>query len=131
MKIAIPSNDKVTINKHFGRSKGFLVVEIQDKKVVNTEYKENNFTGHSHGHSHQHGHNHEHGEGGGHSHEGIFNAIGNCEVVISGGMGRRLYNDFAQNKIDVYVTQEQNVEKAIQLFINNSLDHNSDKCCDH
>ncbi len=132
MKIAIPSDDKVNICKHFGRTKGFVIVELQNNEVVNKEYKENTFTGHAQGHHHNHGdeHNHQHG-GGHHSHQGIFDAIGDCDAVVAGGMGRRLYDDFGKTDIKVYVTKENSIDTALQLFINEKLDNNSDNCCNH
>ncbi len=131
MKIAIPSNDSTTISAHFGRTKGFVICEIDNNKVVKKEYIQNTFTGHSQGlHTDKNlKHNsHEHQK---HSHQGILDAIGDCEVVIAGGMGRRLYNDFEQNNIKVFVSQEANIDSALNLFLNNELDNNTDKCCEH
>ena len=128
MKIAIPSNDKKTISAHFGRTLGFIIIEIEEGKVSKKEYLPNNFTGHSQGLHHEHNHNH---SGGQHSHSGIFNAIGDCDTVIAGGMGRRLYVDFEQRKMQVFVTSEKDIDKAVELFISNNLDNNSDSCCDH
>lgn len=134
MKIAIPSNDQSSICKHFGKAKGFVICEIEDNKIVAKNYKVNDFTGHVIGlandkeHSHEHNHDHSHHQ---HSHSGILNAIGDCKVVIAGGMGRRLYADFEQNNIQVFVTQEDSLDKALDLFLSNSLDNNTDKCCNH
>jgi predicted Fe-Mo cluster-binding NifX family protein len=130
MKIAIPSNDKQTISAHFGRTEGFVILTIEDGEVQKSEYFINNFTGHSQGLQHEH----EHSNDNGHvqqSHQGIFKAIGDCQVVIAGGMGRRLYTDFEQRKIKVFVTRERSIEKAVQLFIAENLDNDSEKCCDH
>ncbi len=138
MKIAIPSNDNVTISKHFGKTKGFVICETQDNKLVKKEYKQNTFTGHaqglhsadSHEHKHEHHHEHKHGHGH-HSHNAILEAIGDCEVVIAGGMGRRLYNDLEQNDIKVFVSTEENIDKALDMFFNGDLDNNTDTCCNH
>lgn len=123
MKIAIPSNDQITVSKHFGRTSGFMIFEIEDDRIVSREYKSNNFTGHAKGLHHEKEHNH--------SHVGIFNALEGCETVIAGGMGRRLYVDFEQKGMRVFVTSESDIEKALELFIKNDLDNNTDKCCDH
>ncbi len=133
MKVAIPSNDNINISAHFGRSKGFVICEIDNGQVTKREYIQNSFTGHAQGshHHHEHGHSHEHGHEHQHSHAGIFKAIGDCETVIAGGMGRRLYDDFMQKNIKVYVTREMNIDNAIALFINSELDNNSETCCQH
>ncbi len=130
MKIAIPSNDNISVSQHFGRSKGFTVCEIEDNKVVDRKHIANTFTHHAQGGHHEHDHHHEHGNSA-HSHEGIFKAIGDCDLVIAGGMGRRLYNDFAERNIQVYVTRETNVTKALEIFLQGNLDNNPDKCCEH
>ena len=135
MKIAIPSNDRETISAHFGRTTGFVILEVEDSKVLKSEYFTNNFTGHAQGLNHDHDHSaetHQHNQASTqHSHAGIFNAIGDCKIVIAGGMGRRLYTDFEQRKIQVFVTKEKNINKAVEMFINQNLDNNSEKCCDH
>jgi len=61
MKIAIPTEDKINISGHFGRTKGFLIFEINDNKIINSEYRDNDFTGHAQGMHHDHGH-HDHGD---------------------------------------------------------------------
>ncbi len=73
---------------------------------------------------------HDHGNHN-HSHEGIFSAIGDCKVVIAGGMGQRLYNDFNQRHIQVFVTQEKNMKQAIEEFLNNTLENSTEKLCNH
>ncbi len=123
MKIAIPSNDQTTIARHFGRTAGFMIFDIDKDKVLSKEYKTNTFTGHAKGQHHEKEHNH--------SHHGIFNALADCKIVIAGGMGRRLYIDFEKKGLEVFVTSENNIEKALELFIKNDLDNNSDKCCNH
>ncbi|MCK5638138.1 MAG: hypothetical protein KAH67_05460 [Flavobacteriaceae bacterium] len=123
MKIAIPSNDQTTIARHFGRTAGFMIFDIDKDKVLSKEYKANTFTGHAKGQHHEKEHNH--------SHHGIFNALADCKIVIAGGMGRRLYIDFEKKGMEVFVTSENDVEKALELFIKNDLDNNSDNCCNH
>ncbi len=125
MKIAIPSNDKINITGHFGRTKGFVICEVDNQKVINKEYKENNFTGHAQGKHEESQHEHNH------SHEGIFEAIGDCQMVVAGGMGRKLYDEFLQKNIKVFVTKEKNIDNALNLFFDGNLDNNSDKCCEH
>ena len=93
MRIAIPSNDMTTVSAHFGRTKGFMIFDIENNKVTNKEYKVNTFTGHSQNKHEEHDHGkHKH------SHETILNALNECEVVIAGGMGKRLFDDFEQKR---------------------------------
>jgi predicted Fe-Mo cluster-binding NifX family protein len=71
------------------------------------------------------------GQNHGGDHYGIFNAIGDCDVVITGGMGRRLYDDFVSRNMEVFVTDEHDIERAVELYLSQKLDNKEDKCCDH
>jgi predicted Fe-Mo cluster-binding NifX family protein len=132
-KIALPTDDNISICPHFGRTRGFRIVEIDGTKVINQEYRQNDFTGHAmgHHHEHHHGHDHNHDEHHAHSHQGIFNALGECKTVIANGMGRRLYDDFQQAGVDVFVTRHSNIDQAIQSYIEGVLDNNEYMCCPH
>ncbi len=127
MKIAIPTNDQITISKHFGRSKGFFIVEIENNEIINKVYKENTNNNHSKGLHLHHSHDKEHN----HNHKHILDAIEGCKTVISGGMGKRLYKDFENNNIQVFMTQENDIETAVKLFITNELDINRKELCNH
>lgn len=125
MKIAIASDDKVTICAHFGRTLGFLIFDIEDNKIVGKEYINNDFTGHAQGHhdSHEAGHQHSHGN--------ILDALKDCQVVISRGMGRRLYIDFQQANKEVFISNESNAEKAVELYLDGVLTDHPEKGCQH
>ena len=49
MKIAVASEDGVSISHHFGRSRCFLVFETQDKQIVGQSLRDNTFTAHARG----------------------------------------------------------------------------------
>lgn len=121
----MPSDDQVNIAGHFGRTKGFLIFDVDGNYVNNKIYVENNITGHAQGHHHDHQHDHQH------SHGGILQALKDCKVVISRGMGRRLMIDFAANNKEVFVTGTVNADEAVDLYIKGVLDHNPDKTCQH
>jgi predicted Fe-Mo cluster-binding NifX family protein len=125
MKIAIPSDDQLHISAHFGRTRGFMIFDIVGESI-HKKYVSNTFTGHVQAgqHLHEDGHQTD-------THSRIFSALDGVEVVIAGGMGRRLYADFEQKNIQVFVTRETNIENALKLFIQNELDNNEGKCCDH
>jgi predicted Fe-Mo cluster-binding NifX family protein len=134
MKIAIPSDDKTTICPHFGRTAGFMIFKIENREVVDTEYRSNTFTGHARGHhpSHDHtGNHHTQMEAHQHSHSGIYQALGDCQIVIAKGMGRRLYVDFEEWKIQVFITKETDIQAAVDSFLNNTLDSDIERLCQH
>ena len=113
MKIAIASDDKKTISHHFGKALGFVVFEIENNKVIKQEYKENI------------GKNN--GECGSCNHSTMINNIKDCEVVISYGMGQKIYDDLTKNKIKPIVTEEQNVKIALEQFLKNDLKNITEK----
>jgi predicted Fe-Mo cluster-binding NifX family protein len=109
MKIAIASDDEKIISSHFGRTKGFVMFEVEDKAIKNREYRPNTFTGHARGL-----------EGAGHEldrHTPILNALKDCKVVITHGMGRRIYDDLKGIGVEVFVTDETDVNKALDLYL--------------
>jgi len=53
MKIAVVSDDERTISSHFGRSKGFIVLEVEGQEIKHREYRPNTFTHHREGEEHR------------------------------------------------------------------------------
>lgn len=130
MKIAVVSNDEKTIFSHFGMSKGFVIFEVEGQEIKGRDYRPNTFTNHAEYGGHQ-GESH-HGEGhGSHRHGEIINALSDCQVVISGGMGGGMYNNLVEAGIKTYITGETDVEKAVKLYLEGKLQNDSEGCCDH
>ncbi|MBC7194766.1 MAG: NifB/NifX family molybdenum-iron cluster-binding protein [Caldisericia bacterium] len=115
MKILMPSDDGRTISSHFGRTRGFLIFEVEGNEIKSREYLPNTFTGHARG-MHERGIHHQYD-----THSAIIEALKDVKVVISHGMGRRLYDDLKNVGIDVYVTDETEVDEVIKLFLNGTL----------
>lgn len=113
MKIAIASDDTKTISHHFGRARGFVVFDIKNGKVVNTEYRENigKYSG----------------ECGSCDHSAMINNVKDCENVISYGMGHRIYTDLVNSDITPIVTEENTVDAALKQFLRNQLKNYVDK----
>jgi predicted Fe-Mo cluster-binding NifX family protein len=123
MKIAIASDDEKTISSHFGRTRGFVIFEVEGKEVKNREYRSNTFTGHARGL-----------EGAGHEidrHGPILSALSDCKAVISHGMGRRIYDDLKGVGIEVFITDETEVKKALDLYLNGTLIDRPEHGCSH
>lgn len=123
MKIAVASDDQKTVASHLGRTKGFLIVEYDGRQIGNVEYRMNTFTGHARGL-----------EGADHSadrHGPILAALSDCQVVISHGMGRRIYEDLKQAGLEVYATDETDAQKAVELYLQGKLVDRPDLCCHH
>jgi predicted Fe-Mo cluster-binding NifX family protein len=123
MKIAVASDDGKTIASHFGRTRGFVLMNISDKQITTEEYIINDFTGHALG---MEGHDHSHDR-----HGPILHALKECDVVISHGMGRRIYIDLQEAGKQVFITPETEVQKAVELYIQGKLEDRPDLGCNH
>jgi predicted Fe-Mo cluster-binding NifX family protein len=123
MKIAVASDDEITIAQHFGRTKGFVIVELENGSITNREYRENNFTSHGRGPK-----NYEPEPG---RHGPILEALKDCDVIISHGMGKRLLSDLKVAVIEICCTEEMYVARAINYYAAGILDNNLELVCDH
>lgn len=121
MKIAIVSNNGKAISKHFGSSRGFVVVEVADGKEINREYRPNRHTDHARGVEHAPG---EHGH-----HGPILAALTDVEVVIGGGMGYRIVADLEQAGKQIFITDELTVNGALGKFLQGTLLHLEGRTC--
>jgi predicted Fe-Mo cluster-binding NifX family protein len=129
MKIAVASDNRINIANHFGRTLGFLIYTIDNNEIKDRVYIENDFTGHAQGQHHDHDHDHSHGPH--HSHHGIMEALKECGVVISRGMGRRLLDDFEEVGKKVYITWTENADDAVKQYLEGVLGHDPEKSCQH
>jgi len=130
MKIAIASDDQQLINSHFGRTRGFVIIELESNREINREYRLNTFTHHAQGEHHDE-HSNEHHSLGQHSHSSILTALSDCKAVISNGMGMRIYNDLKDAGIQPIITRETIVNNAVELFIKDDIDNNPETGCSH
>jgi predicted Fe-Mo cluster-binding NifX family protein len=115
MKIAIPTNDGISISEHFGRSKGFLVLEVVSGKIRKRELRENGMV-HSHAQGECDSHSH-----GTHSHAGILSALHDCQLVLCLGMGGRAAEALEANGINTLLVSPGSVDEAVASYLAGSL----------
>ena len=136
MKIAIITDDGITVSKHFGRARFYLVAEIVDGRVANRETREKMGHGHfsaaeggehaHHEHHHEGGEPHAHGsEGEAHGkHTQMAQTISDCETVVCGGMGQGAYLSLQRLNLRPVVTDLSDIEEVLNAFIGGTLtDH--------
>jgi predicted Fe-Mo cluster-binding NifX family protein len=128
MKIAVATEDGKLISDHFGRSPYFAIFEIEEGKATNRSMRQNTFTGHFRG-KHDNGphEEHRHGRGDPQSHRSVAEGLGDCKVVISHGMGRRAWEDLRARGIEMIVTDETEVETAVQKYLSGELEDRVEK----
>ena len=100
-----------------------LIFTIQGDKITGQVYRNNTFTGHARGLSGQ-GHEFD-------RHAPILEALKDCKVVISNGMGRRIYNDLQDAGMEVFITDEVNAKVAAEHYLKNQLVNKPELGCDH
>ena len=127
MKIAAITDDGNTISQHFGRAPYYLVLTIEDGKIVNREMRDKM------GHTQFHEQTHVGGSNGmGHGmdaqshnkHVDMAQVIADCKALLCGGMGMGAYESMRQLNIQPVVTELSDIEAAAQAFIDGKLiDH--------
>jgi len=133
MRIAVASDDGVSIAGHFGRCAGFLIFDADQEKAEKVDYRVNSFGHHQHGHhEHDHEHGHEHGDEP-HSHDGFTTALADCQAIICRGMGRRAVADLVSKGIKPAITADNvTAQQAAQLYAQGNLNSSTDSsCCSH
>ncbi len=127
MKVAIVTNDKTLVSKHFGRSQFYKIYNIENAKVIDEEIRDR-FSAHEHSsHSHNNNHDEENHQFHGHSQEAqdkhakMTAQISDCDILIAGGMGRGAYFHFTEAGIKVIMTEIDNTDVVIDKLLNGTL----------
>jgi len=131
MRIAVASDDGVSIAGHFGRCAGFIVFEYENDEIKEIENRPNS---HSHHHD-QHScadHSGQH-EAANHGHESFLAALGDCQMVICKGMGRRAIIDLESRGIKpAIIANDITAREAVTLLVQGKLNFsNESSCCNH
>jgi len=140
-KIAIPTNNKTDLSKHFGRSKFFAIYNIEDNHIAEISYiplpEHGDHGEHGH-HNHDHGNHSQHmelgiiekhgqGNGGGRDFHGdLVEMIKDCEVLISGGMGMGMQENLKRTNLKTYLTKIKTIEEAVNAYIDCTLVNESE-----
>ena len=129
INIAAVTDDGTTISQHFGRAKFYEVLFVENGKVVKRERREklghNNFAQEEHHHhsGEQHGQDqHSHNK-----HVSMAEAIKDCQILLSRGMGNGAYQSLLQLNIKPVVTDIKNIDDAVQAVINGSIIDHTEK----
>ncbi len=129
MKIAAVSEDGVTISQHFGRAPFYIVVTVEEGKIIAHEKRDKmghaQFTGEHEEHSHEadpRGHGFD--PAAQNRHARMATAIADCDVLLTRGMGAGAYESMKQANIRPLVTDFANIDEAVQAYLTGSLrDH--------
>jgi predicted Fe-Mo cluster-binding NifX family protein len=124
MKIAAISEDGVTISQHFGRAPLYVVVTVEDGKVVSKEKRakagHHTFSGSQHPETAP-GERHGYDDGAQSRHATMAQSIDDCKVLIAGGMGWGAYDSLKSRGIETVVTDVNDIDKAVNLYLQGKL----------
>ncbi|NNG28052.1 MAG: hypothetical protein HKM87_11030 [Ignavibacteriaceae bacterium] len=104
MKIAIESNDGVTIKSPFVRTTGYLVYDIEPSGIKCTEYRKTALNSRA-----------------------VSPVtkqpamVTDCKTVISRGMNRGNLQSLRQKGIDVFITFKSSARDAVKIYLKENL----------
>ncbi|MGQ9767300.1 MAG: NifB/NifX family molybdenum-iron cluster-binding protein [Anaerolineae bacterium] len=127
MKIAAVSEDGRTISQHFGRAPYYVVITIEDGRIVSREQRDK--MGHAHFAAEPHaegadprGHGFDEAAQGRHTR--MAAAIADCEVLLARGMGAGAYESLKQAGIRPIITDILVIDEAVQAYLTGGIvDH--------
>jgi len=129
MKIACITDDGRTISEHFGRARYYLVVTVEDGKVVNRQLIDK--LGHRQFAEQES--REEHGTGHGQDaashdrHVSMAEAIRGCEALLCRGMGMGAYQSLEQLGIRPIVTDIVEIDDAVQAYLEGRIEDHTEK----
>lgn len=129
MKIAVITDDGKTISQHFGRAPFYMVLSIEDGKIITREKRDkmghNQFSsvGPEEHHHEQHGQD----EISHNKHIQMADAITDCKVIICGGMGMGAYESMRRLNIQPLVTDLIDIDEAAKAYIDGKLVDHTEK----
>jgi predicted Fe-Mo cluster-binding NifX family protein len=126
MRIAVPTDDGVSVAAHVGRSASFLIFNIEDGRIQSQDLRPNGGQ-----------HSHVPGEcqtgarpDGGHDHGRIVDSLTGCEVVICAGMGWRAAEALKSNGVkQILMTEAGPAADAVNAFLAGTLASNTAGFC--
>lgn len=127
VKIAIVSEDEITISQHFGRAPFYVVVTVENGKIVGRERRDK--LGHAQFRSEPHSEvNDPRGHGFGAAsqsrHARMAAAIADCQILLARGMGAGAYESMKEAGIQPIVTDISRIDDAVNAYLEGKLvDH--------
>lgn len=120
MKIAAITDDGKTISQHFGRAAYYMVVTVEDGKIVANKLREK--LGHAHFANQPHeeeqpGQTHGMDADSHNKHLQMAEAIADCEALLCRGMGMGAYQSMQARGIRPVVTDIPDIDEAVMAYV--------------
>lgn len=130
MKIAAITEDETTISQHFGRAPYYVVVTVEDGRVVGRETRDKlghtQFSGETHA-GDQPGQPHGMGAEAHDKHLHMSQAIADCEALLCRGMGYGAYQSMQARGIRPVVTDIESIDEAVTAYVEGRIVDHVDK----
>lgn len=118
MRIAVATIDGTSMSQHFGRSKGFVVFEVDGNTIRARALRSNHHTPDAQGlcdgpkgHEHQQ-----------HDHGGIVELLKDCDVVLCGGMGAGAAAALTKHGIKAFVISGScSADEALTRYLDGTI----------
>ncbi|MDP1623533.1 MAG: hypothetical protein Q8M08_14470 [Bacteroidales bacterium] len=111
MKMAIPTNDGLTISSDFGQARGFLVLTIELGEIIQEEMRWNKLSDILC------------------SPDGLLYPITDCQVVMVNNIKSGLEKLVSGQKTEIVHTRESIITNAYIQYLNNTLRKGANTCC--
>ncbi len=109
MKAAFATNDRKTLAERTGRAKEFVIYELSENKIINTEYFEN---------KHEH---HEHEDEHKHSHKEITDILKDTDILYITKVGKHMKRDLEQAGIKYIKTDKKDISEILKNINDRSI----------
>jgi len=124
MKIAAITDEGKTISQHFGRAPYYLVITIENGKIVNRELREK--LGHAQFSNQPHpeeqpGQPHGMDAVSHNKHLQMAEAIADCEALLCRGMGMGAYESMKARGIRPVVTDIAAIDEAVMAYVGGNI----------
>jgi predicted Fe-Mo cluster-binding NifX family protein len=124
LKIAAISDDGVHVSQHFGRAPYYVVLTVEEGRVVDSETRLK--AGHQTFAAQAHprlapGERHGYDPGSQAKHRSMAEAIADCDVLIAGGMGWGAYESLKGYGIRPIITDVDDIKEAVGRHLDGNL----------
>ncbi len=103
MKIAVASQDGVSVSDHFGRSTCFIVFDVSAGEIQGLEMRRDSFVPHSESDCERI----QRSDAVGHNYREMIAALEGCQVVLCRGMGWHAASELVRSGINPLVIQDE------------------------
>lgn len=127
MKIAVVTDDQTTISRHFGRAQFYLVFTVENGQIVQQDlrsklgHEQFQHEEHHHDEEHHHAHGHGYGQHSQDKHSRMMANLGDCQVLLAGGMGMGARDSLQRMGITPVLTDLADIQTAVQAYIDGRL----------